>query len=192
MPTSSKLLTPFEDKCLHWPSNISTSCPGRKEPGVKRRSWHLPCPRCSARADHGILWTGGRKMAQSVDCEIQKSLGFAFCSLRKHAWGSRPDQSLEAREQDSPDPCLHGPLPIPEGVKAHVNQRIAGRVRHFEGDKQGQPGELLLWSSQEGLSEEAAFHLRPKRKKEASHLRRGRTLQEQKSSLSPGWGGVST
>lgn len=113
-----------------------------------------------------------------------------MCSLHKRAWGSPLYQSpSEAKEQDSPHPHLHGPLSNPEGVKARINQRIARGVRRFEGDEQGQRGELLRQSSQEGLSEEAAFYLRPKGKKEASHVRRGRTLQEKKSSSSPGGGG---
>lgn len=117
--------------------------------------------------------------------------GSCFCSLHKQAWGSPLYQSpLEAKEHDSPHPHLHGSLSNPEGVKARINQRIARRVRCFEGDEQGQRGELLWQSSQEGLSEEAAFHLRRKRKKEASHVRRGRTLQEKKSSSSPGGGGL--
>lgn len=81
----------------------------------------------------------------------------ASLSFISQMYMARPSVSVtEAIEQDRPDPCLHGLYtPVEETdkkkknpVKVQINPRIAGRVRCFEGDKQGKLGEpsSVAWS----------------------------------------------
>ena len=89
---------------------------------------------------------GQQEDGSGHDRETQKKGCYPLHSFHKCIWCPPPCQTLEPIEQDTHDPYLHELSTLVreadgKPLKAQIHQRIAGRVKCFEGDKQGKRGE---------------------------------------------------